>query len=57
SVGRVDEMQLYYLMSRGISRANAERLIIHGFLEPVVSQLPIEGVKKQLMEVIEGKVK
>jgi len=44
-------------MSRGISRANAERLIIHGFLEPVVSQLPIEGVKKQLMEVIEGKVK
>lgn len=57
SVGRVDEMQLYYLMSRGISRTDAERLIIHGFLEPVVSQLPIEGVKKQLIEVIEGKVK
>lgn len=57
SVGRVDEMQLYYLMSRGISRANAERLVIHGFLEPVVSQLPIEGVRKQLIEVIERKVK
>lgn len=57
SVGRVDELQLYYLMSRGITRANAERLVIHGFLEPVVSQLPIEGVRKQLVEVIERKVK
>lgn len=57
SVGRVDELQLYYLMTRGITRANAERLVIHGFLEPVVSQLPIEGVRKQLVEVIERKVK
>lgn len=56
SVGRVDEVQMYYLMSRGISRTEAERLIIHGFLQPVVDALPIEGVKKQLTEVIEGKV-
>ncbi|WP_062354582.1 Fe-S cluster assembly protein SufD [Bacillus kwashiorkori] len=57
SVGRVDPIQLYYLMSRGITRSDAERLIIHGFLAPVVDQLPIEGVKKQLIEVIERKVK
>lgn len=57
SVGRVDPLQLYYLMSRGISQAEAERLIVHGFLAPVVSQLPIEGVKKQLSEVIERKVR
>jgi Fe-S cluster assembly protein SufD len=57
SVGRVDPLQLYYLMSRGISRVDAERLIVHGFLAPVVSQLPIEGVKKQLSEVIERKVR
>jgi Fe-S cluster assembly protein SufD len=57
SVGRVDPTQLYYLMSRGISRKDAERLVIHGFLAPVVSQLPIEAVKKQLTEVIERKVK
>src|SRR5699024_8405101 len=42
SVGRVDELQLYYLMSRGLSKQESERLIIHGFLEPVVAQLPIE---------------
>lgn len=56
SVGRVDPLQLYYLMSRGIPRHEAERLVIHGFLAPVVNQLPIEGVKKQLTEVIERKV-
>lgn len=57
SVGRVDPVQLYYLMSRGIPKAEAERLVIHGFLAPVVNQLPIEGVKKQLSEVIERKVR
>ena len=57
SVGRVDPVQLYYLMSRGIPKTEAERLVIHGFLAPVVKQLPIDGVKKQLTEVIERKVR
>ncbi|WEG13765.1 Fe-S cluster assembly protein SufD [Pullulanibacillus sp. KACC 23026] len=57
SVGRIDPVQLYYLMSRGIKKEDAERLVIHGFLAPVVTQLPVEGVKAQLIEVIEGKVK
>lgn len=56
SVGRVDELQLFYLMSRGIDQKEAERLVIHGFLDAVVSALPIEKVKKQLKEVIELKV-
>ncbi|WP_313237924.1 Fe-S cluster assembly protein SufD [Sporosarcina ureae] len=57
SVGRVDPLQMFYLMSRGISQEEAERLIIHGFLAPVVSKLPIAGVRKQLTEVIERKVR
>ncbi|MGG1344549.1 Fe-S cluster assembly protein SufD [Bacillus toyonensis] len=57
SVGRVDPYQLYYLMSRGIPKREAERLVIHGFLAPVVNELPIEGVKAQLVEVIERKVR
>jgi Fe-S cluster assembly protein SufD len=56
SVGRVNPMELYYLMSRGISKKEAERLIIHGFLAPVVNKLAIEGVRNQLQEVIERKV-
>ena len=54
SVGRVDPEQLYYLMSRGISQKEAERLVIHGFLDPVVRELPID-VKRQL-RIIELKV-
>lgn len=56
SVGRVDPMQLYYLMSRGISQEEAERLIIFGFLAPVVNEIPIQAVKDQLTEVIERKL-
>ena len=55
SVGRVDPEQLYYLMSQYFSK-EAERLVIHGFLDPVVRELPIEDVKRQLREVIELKV-
>ncbi|GGA76845.1 Fe-S cluster assembly protein SufD [Ornithinibacillus halotolerans] len=56
SVGRVDPMQLYYFMSRGIRKEEAERLVIYGFLDPVVRELPIDAVKKQLKQVIERKV-
>ncbi len=55
SVGRIDELQMYYLQSRGITKEDAERLIIHGFLAPVVSELPIETIKTQLTELIERK--
>ncbi|GAK04248.1 iron-sulfur cluster assembly protein SufD [Geomicrobium sp. JCM 19037] len=56
SVGKIDPMQMFYMQSRGLSKVEAERLIIHGFLEPVVGELPIESVKSRLTEVIEGKV-
>ena len=56
SVGRVDPVQMYYLTSRGLTAEEAQRLLIHGFLEPVVSQLPIESVKQQLKQVIERKI-
>lgn len=57
SVGQIDKMQLYYLMSRGIPKEEAERLIILGFLNPVVEKMPIEGIRNQLIQVIERKVR
>lgn len=56
SVGRVDEFQMYYLQSRGIPKEEAERLIILGFLEPVVDELPIPSIQKQLRTLIERKI-
>jgi Fe-S cluster assembly protein SufD len=56
SVGRIDPLQMFYLMSRGIPKKEAERLVIHGFLAPVVKEMPVEAVKTRLVEVIERKV-
>jgi len=39
TVGRVDEEELYYLMSRGIGREWAEKLIVDGFLDQVISRI------------------
>lgn len=56
SVGQVNPEQVYYLMSRGITRQEAERLIIHGFLDPVVSEIPLEGLREQLHRILERKL-
>ncbi|WP_274364940.1 Fe-S cluster assembly protein SufD [Paenibacillus thermotolerans] len=56
SVGQVNQEQVYYLMSRGISRAEAERLIIYGFLTPVIEEIPMEGLREQLGALVERKL-
>lgn len=56
SVGQVNPEMVYYLMSRGISRQEAERLIIHGFLDPVVSEIPLAGLREQLHRILERKL-
>ncbi|MCX8197771.1 MAG: Fe-S cluster assembly protein SufB [Candidatus Micrarchaeota archaeon] len=42
SVGRISEEQLFYLMSRGIDAEEALALIVRGFIEPIVKELPLE---------------
>ncbi|MCX8178657.1 MAG: Fe-S cluster assembly protein SufB [Candidatus Aenigmarchaeota archaeon] len=42
TVGKVGEEQLFYLMSRGLSEAEANALIVRGFVEPVAKELPLE---------------
>ncbi|MDQ6418312.1 Fe-S cluster assembly protein SufD [Paenibacillus sp. LHD-117] len=56
SVGQVNPEQVYYLMSRGISKQDAERLIIYGFLAPVVSEISVEAVRTQLQRLLERKL-
>lgn len=41
-VSRVGEEQLFYLMSRGLTEQEATALIVNGFIEPIVKQLPME---------------
>lgn len=42
TVEKIGEEKLFYLTSRGISREDAESLIVNGFLEPVVKEIPLE---------------
>lgn len=42
SVSKVGEEQLFYLMSRGINEEMANTLIVNGFIEPLVKELPME---------------
>ena len=42
SVSRVGEEQLFYLMSRGLSQEAAISLVVSGFIEPLVRELPME---------------
>ena len=56
SIGQIDEAQIYYLMSRGMSKADAEKLIVSGFLMPFVDLLEDEVLREQLTASIERKL-
>ena len=42
TVSRVGDAQLFYLMSRGLTREEAMALIVRGFIEPIAKELPLE---------------
>jgi Fe-S cluster assembly protein SufD len=55
SVGPIDESQVFYLMSRGLSRAAARKAIVLGFLEPVVARIPLPEAQERLRGLLEHK--
>ncbi|WP_438431850.1 Fe-S cluster assembly protein SufD [Gorillibacterium sp. sgz500922] len=56
SVGQVNPEQIFYLMSRGLTKQEAERLVIYGFLAPVVAEIPIPELEKQFRLLVERKL-
>lgn len=56
SIGRVNPEQLYYLMSRGLQKRLAEKLVIRGFLAPVLDEIPLKEIRNEFSELIERKV-
>jgi len=55
AIGKIDDEQLYYLMSRGLSLKEAERLIISGFLSPVLKVLSTDTLKNDFISNVENK--
>ncbi|MCH3922758.1 Fe-S cluster assembly protein SufD [Limosilactobacillus sp.] len=56
SVGPVDPHQMYYLMSRGIPRPQAQRMVIRGFLGAVLNAIPSKDVRNQMIDILERKL-
>ena len=42
TVGKISGDQIFYLMSRGLTQEEATKLIVSGFIEPIIKELPIE---------------
>jgi Fe-S cluster assembly protein SufD len=59
TVSQVDDSQVFYLMSRGIPRADAVRLIVEGFFQPSLDRLPasLEGLRARLTNAIAAKLR
>jgi Fe-S cluster assembly protein SufD len=57
SVGQVDAIQLFYLESRGIPRAEAIRMLLYGFFSEVVDRLDLPGVTEVVMGQIESDIR
>jgi Fe-S cluster assembly scaffold protein SufB len=50
TTSRVDENQLYYLMSRGLSKKESEKLIVEGFFESLINDIVDEKIKKEVLK-------
>ena len=56
TVGPIDDEQRYYLESRGVPPAEAERLIVLGFFDEVIEQLPVKALAAGLRAKVQGKL-
>jgi Fe-S cluster assembly protein SufD len=56
TVGQLDEEELFYIMSRGIARQEAERLVVFGFFGEVLDRLPMPGVVEELRNAIAERI-
>ena len=56
TVSRVDLEQLFYLMSRGLSRTEAERLIVRGFFQDVLDRIELAPVREAVTAALEARI-
>jgi Fe-S cluster assembly protein SufD len=56
TLGQVDRDQLFYLMTRGLTRPEAERLIVRGFFQDVLDRVELEPVRDALATALEARI-
>ena len=56
TVGKLEQEPLFYLKSRGIPQAEAEKMVVEGFFDPIFQRIPFEGVRERFQEYIANKM-
>jgi Fe-S cluster assembly protein SufD len=56
TTGRIDHEQVFYLMSRGLSYQEAQRMIVQGFFETVITEFPVEGVQEKIRRMLNARI-
>jgi Fe-S cluster assembly protein SufD len=56
TVGKLEAEPLFYLKSRGIPQAEAEKIVVEGFFDPIFQRIPFEGVRERFQEYIANKM-
>ena len=56
TVGQLETEPVFYLMTRGLPRAEAERMVVDGFFAPVLERIPFERVRDRFRAVIDAKM-
>ena len=56
TIGKIAEDALYYLRSRGLTQREAEKLIINGFLKPVIDEIDDEPLKERFAHLVNSRI-
>ncbi len=56
TVGKLEEVSIYYLMSRGLTRKDAEKLMINGLLAPLVNEISDEPLKERFVNLVNERI-
>ena len=56
TVGKLEAEPLFYLKSRGIPQAEAEKIVVEGFFDPIFQRIPFEGVRERFQQYIADKM-
>lgn len=56
TVGQLDDEQLFYLRSRGLTEQDAKKLMVSGFFDPMIARIPVPEVQERLTELIDRKM-
>jgi Fe-S cluster assembly protein SufD len=56
TTGRLDDDQIFYLMTRGLSYQEAQRMVVQGFFETVITEFPVEGLQEKIRSALDARI-